>query len=151
MASPIILVVEDDRLIAALLPQVLEDAGYRVLSARNGAEALSLGRIHQREIALLLCDVVLEDRAGPCIARQLEELSPGMSTIFTSGYPLDILAERRLLTAETLAGERTYYLPKPFRPKQLLQLVARVLSTPRTVATAGMKQGGVAHAGATAY
>jgi DNA-binding response OmpR family regulator len=151
MASPIILVVEDDPLIATLLPQVLANAGYRVLSAQNGTEALSLGRIHRGEITLLLCDVALEDRCGPSVARQLEEFSPRMSTIFTSGYPLDILAERHLLTPEILEAERTWYLPKPFRPKQLLQLVGSVLSRPQAVAAAGLKQHGVAHGHAAAY
>lgn len=148
MASPIIFIIEDDRLIATLLRQVLETAGYQVLSAQSGAEALSLGRLHQGEIALLLCDVMLQDRAGPGVALHLGELSPRMSTIFTSGYSLDILTERGLLTPETLRAERTCYLPKPFRPKELLQLVESVLSAPPAVATAGMEQPGVKHASA---
>jgi DNA-binding response OmpR family regulator len=141
MALPIILVVEDDLPIANLLTQVLQAGGYEVLNAQSGAEALRLGRLHQREIALLLCDVVLRDRSGPDVALRIGELSPQMRTLFTSGYPLENLAERGLLTPETLRNENTFYIGKPFWPNELLRLVNGILPM-MDVATTGTEEAG---------
>lgn len=143
MALPIILIVEDDRPIAALLAQVLQAGGYQVLSAQSGAEATVLGRLHQPEIALLLCDVVLQDRSGPEVAFRIGELCPQMRTLFTSGYPLEVLAERGLLTPETLQKENIFYIEKPFGLSELVRLVKRILPKHLEAPTAGMERGGV--------
>lgn len=148
MASPIVLIVEDDRTISTLLTQVLQAGGYEVLNAQSGAEALGLGRLHQREIALLLCDVGLPNRAGPDVALRIGELCPQMRTLFTSGYPLDVLAERGLLTPEILQNENTFYIQKPFWPKELLHLVDGILPARLDVAAAGMEQAGAARVSA---
>lgn len=149
MALPIILIVEDDRPIAALLTQVLQAGGcYQVLNAQSGAEALSLGRLHQDEIALLLCDVVLQDRSGPDVACRIGELCPQMRTLFTSGYPLEVLAERGLLTPETLQKENTFYIEKPFGLGDLVRLVRRILPMHLEAPAAGIERGGSARASA---
>ena len=76
MASPIILIVEDERPIATLLRGVLQANGYKVLQARNSTTTLRPGLPHQGEIALLLCDAVLRDRCGPDVAGRIRELCP---------------------------------------------------------------------------
>lgn len=138
MASPITLIVEDDRLIATLLKEVLQAEGHQVLSSENAAEAMALGRLHQREIALLLCDVVLKDGTGPDVALRIKELCPGIRTLFISGYPLDALAERDLLTAETLRNENALYIQKPFRIAELLRLVESVFAGQTKGTTSGV-------------
>ena len=142
MASPTILIVEDEWLIAALLARVLKHGGYEVLVARNGTEALALGRLHQGEIALLLCDIGLPDLPGPDVALRLREFCPQVRTLFSSGYPLDVLAERRLLSPETLQDESVFYIPKPFLPKELLGLVDSIFSVQIKMAFAGIDREG---------
>jgi two-component system, cell cycle sensor histidine kinase and response regulator CckA len=148
MASPTILFVEDERLIATLLTRVLKAGGYEVLNARNGTEALALGRLHQGEIALLLCDIGLPDLPGADVALRLGELCPQVRTLFTSGYSLDVLAERRLLPPEILKDGNTFYIPKPFLPKELLDLVDSIFSIQTKVATAGIDRKGAARVSA---
>ena len=143
MGSPVILIVEDEGLISSLLGHVLRAGGYETLMARSGAEALSLGRLYQGDIDLLLCDVLLPDQAGFEVALNIWELYPRVKTLFTSGYPLDSLIERGLLP-ETLPNESEFFIPKPFRPKELIHFVDRILSMPRPAARAGMKQRGAA-------
>jgi len=143
MALPTILIVEDDQPTAAVLMLTLQMGGYQVLNANSGAEALRLARLHRREIALTLCDVVLQDRTGPEVARRIRELCPQMKTLFTSGYPFSHLVERNLFTAETLQNESTFYIEKPFWPKQLLQLVNGILPAVQMQAM-GMGHTGVA-------
>ena len=147
MASTI-LIVEDDRPIAALLSYVLKDGGYEVLKAQSGNEAVGLGRIHQREIDLLVCDIMLQDRVGSDVALRVGELCPQMKTLFTSGYPLDILVDRGLLTREILANKNTAYIQKPFLPKDLLQAVNTLLPVRHEAAQSGLRQAGAAHAAA---
>src|SRR5438045_2356970 len=111
MALQTILTVEDDRLIASLLGQVLRAGGYEVLNAQSGTEAVGLGRLHHGEIALMLCDIMLQDRAGPDVALCVRELCRQMKTLFTSGYHLDILIERSLLAPKILENENSIQKP----------------------------------------
>ena len=148
MASPTILIVEDEGFVATLLTRVLKAGGYEVLDARTGAEALALGRLHRGEIALLLCDIGLPDLSGPDVVLRLGEFCPRVRTLFTSGYPLDILAERRLLPPEILQDENTFYIPKPFLPKELLGLVNSIFSMQTEVATARTAREGAARVSA---
>jgi two-component system, cell cycle sensor histidine kinase and response regulator CckA len=142
MVQGVILIVEDERPVANVVARALESGGYDVLSANSGMEALTLARLHQHEIALLVCDVVLPDRAGPIVAQCLSEVCPEMKILFTSGYSLDMLAERGLLTEETLENEDTFYLPKPFRPREILHLVNSILSMPRAITMAALERTG---------
>jgi DNA-binding response OmpR family regulator len=146
MASPIILMVEDERLIATLLTLVLQGAGYEVLRAESGAEALRLGGSHQCKMDLLLCDVVLQDGSGPDVALRIGRLCPNLRTVYISGYPLDVLAERGLLTPEMLRSENALYIQKPFRPKELLELVDRIVPKQANIGTTGTQQAGAMHA-----
>jgi len=148
MVPPTILVVEDERFITTLLTRVLEAEGYEVLNARTGTEALAIARLHPGEIALLLCDVGLPDLPGRDVALRLGELCPQVRTLFTSGYTLDVLAERRLLPPEILQDEYTFYIQKPFLPKELLRLVDSILSMQTKVATAGIGWEGAARVSA---
>jgi DNA-binding response OmpR family regulator len=148
MASLAILIVEDDRPVATLLSRVLQAGGYEVFSAQSGTEAIGLSRLHQREIALLLCDIMLQDRAGPDVALRVGELCPEMRTLFTSGYPLDVLIERGLLTREILANEKTSYIQKPFLPKELLRAVNNLLPMQAEAANSRLRQAGAAHVNA---
>jgi two-component system cell cycle sensor histidine kinase/response regulator CckA len=61
--------------------------GYRVLEARNAAEALLVFHRHQYNIELLLTDVVLPDRNGCDLASEFARLYRNVRTIFISGYP----------------------------------------------------------------
>jgi two-component system, cell cycle sensor histidine kinase and response regulator CckA len=117
-----ILLVEDEALVRDVICETLCLAGYRVLQARNAAEAVLAFRGHPDEVQLLLTDVVLPDRNGCDLARELLSLSPSVRAIFVSGYP------ENALTRKGLQQPGWFYLPKPFSAAALLLRVKEVLN-----------------------
>jgi PAS domain S-box-containing protein len=115
-----VLVVEDEASLRALVSTVLCDAGYKVLTAANGDEALAIARAHDGPIHLLLTDVVMPGLGGPALSRQLGALHTPLPTLYVSGYP----------TQEALDGvgdAHAHFLAKPFTPLQLLEHVRGAL------------------------
>ena len=117
-----ILLVEDEPSVRMLTRVVLERAGYQVLQAAQGVEALKIWDQASEKIQLLLTDLVMpEGINGRELAARLREKSPGLRVIFTSGYSADI-AGRELTLQE---GQN--FIQKPASPQQLLETVRRSL------------------------
>jgi DNA-binding response OmpR family regulator len=116
-----ILLVEDETFVRVVACEILSSGGYRVLQARNAAEAVKTFRAQPEEVQLILADVVLPDRNGCDMAL---ELTPGTGTrvIFISGYPVN------RITRNGLQQSGWFYLPKPFSADGLLRKVKEVLS-----------------------
>ena len=115
-----ILVVEDEERIRDLLIAVLQDNGYSVMVANNGAEALEVVAGNGTTIDLLLTDVVMPKMGGPELADELEARNPGLKVVFMSGYSEEIVGTR-------LASEHRVLLEKPFSLAVLLERVASVM------------------------
>ena len=120
----LILVVEDEDFVREVTCEVLLSAGYHVLRARTAAEALRISSQNGNPAQLLLTDVVLPGRSGQALAHELRTTSPGLKTIFISGYPENEIAEK--VTPEP----GIFYLPKPFSAEMLLMRVREVLQAP---------------------
>ncbi len=118
----IILLVEDEAFVREVACEILRVAGYRVLSARNAAEAVPAFLAHREEVQLLLTDVVLPDRNGRDLAFELVTLGHTFKTIFISGYP------ENSVTRNGFQKPGWFYLPKPFSAASLLQKVNEVLN-----------------------
>jgi CheY-like chemotaxis protein len=129
MNQKTVLVVEDDATVSRCLGLILELGGYRVLHAQNGLEALRFSQIHNDSIDLVLCDVLLPGESGASVAASLRQFSPNNLVLFLSGYPFDILVERRLLDRNILQDGATFFLQKPFVAGDLLREIARILDT----------------------
>jgi PAS domain S-box-containing protein len=113
-----ILLAEDHESIREMARQTLANMGYRVLSARDGAEAL---RLCENEVpALAILDVIMPKMGGPATAEKLAALFDGIPILFTSGYSQD---------AEDMAspGADARYLQKPYSPTTLGRLVREIL------------------------
>ena len=113
--QPVVLVAEDEPTILALTTRLLSEQGYTVLAAPSGLEALKLARQSKR-IDVLLTDVIMPGMTGGELAATLARERPGLPIVYMSGYSNQIIA-RGVLDADTM------YLPKPFRPEQLLELL----------------------------
>lgn len=84
-AQNTILVVEDEAFVREAACDILESEGYRVLRARNAAEAQAAFRRQQGSVQLLLSDVVLPGQNGPALAKDLRTSRPTLKAIFISG------------------------------------------------------------------
>ena len=119
-----ILLVEDEADVRELAREILEMAGYTVLEAPTGTDALRLCAQHRDEICLLLTDVVMPQMSGPDLARQVEEIRPGTKVVYMSGYTDDALGHHGVLDPGIVL------LPKPFTPDGLLRGLRQALDAP---------------------
>ncbi len=121
--SETVLVVEDNDQVRRLTQAILKRAGYDVLEARSGLEALAISEQHAGKIHLLLTDVMMPHMTGPELVRRLALLRPDMRALCFSGYTDDIALERE-------GGEASIaFLQKPVSPEALKLKVREVLDT----------------------
>ncbi|MEP6572297.1 MAG: PAS domain S-box protein [Gemmatimonadota bacterium] len=112
-----ILLAEDDATVRGIVSSVLTRAGYRVLTAKSGAEALLIAAEYPRPIHMLVTDVVMPGLGGRDLAMRLLLARPGLRVLYMSGYTDDEVLRRGIV-------ERTSaYLRKPFSPDLLLRKV----------------------------
>jgi two-component system cell cycle sensor histidine kinase/response regulator CckA len=119
--SGVILLVEDQAPVRALAASILSSAGYTVLEASGGREALELASDASVGISLLMTDIVMPEMRGDELARRLKIIRPGTPVLSVSGYP-----SLRETTHENPGGECAY-LQKPYTPAELLDKVEQVL------------------------
>ncbi len=128
--SETILLVEDEDGVRALIHQILEKQGYRVLEAQHGGEALLLCERHPEKIHLLLTDVVLSRMNGRELAQRLLAVRGEMKVLFMSGYSEDAIVQHGVL------DPGTYFLQKPFTTDALTKRVREILDAPAVKAVA---------------
>lgn len=118
-----ILVVEDNDAIRNVVERILRGAGYQVLAAANGADALQLCAQTDTAIDLLLTDVVMPAMSGPELADRLRETYPGrrLEVLFTSGYT------DAAISSHGAHDMRTRFIAKPFSGDELTRKVREVL------------------------
>jgi CheY-like chemotaxis protein len=116
-----VLLVEDEEPVRLLTRQLLEQLGYRVLTAGLGREALQLSAQHAGPIHLLLSDVVMPHMAGRELAQRLISERPHLRVLFMSGYTDDVVAHHGVQAAGAA------FLHKPFTPGVLAGKVREVL------------------------
>lgn len=113
-----ILLVEDEDQVRILLHRVLERRGYTVLVASNGREALELGAPRIHELDLVITDLIMPEKGGAELMRELHALRPDLRCLFMTGYAQEDLGEQELNGAALIE--------KPFTPAQLLDRVAAI-------------------------
>jgi len=116
-----VLVVEDQEGVRALARDVLKNAGYQVLEAANGSDALLVSETHAGPIHLILTDVIMPGMDGLELARRLQPLRPEAKVLFTSGYTGDVIDHRGLRDPGVAS------LQKPFTPASLIGKVRETL------------------------
>ncbi len=118
-----LLLAEDEETVRTLARRVLESAGYDVISAENGEQALEIFEQCTDDIALVILDVVMPRLGGRETCERIRASKPDARVLFTSGYtgselPADFLREHGLLL-----------LPKPYDAATLLRTVRQVLDS----------------------
>ena len=108
----------------AVARRTLEGAGYTVMTAGDGVEALEVFGRHPGEIHLLLTDVIMPRMDGGALAHELTRRRPGLRVLFMSGYTDDAIVHRGVL------DPGTNFLTKPFTSAGLALKVREVLDGP---------------------
>jgi CheY-like chemotaxis protein len=121
-AGQTVLLVEDEAALRELASLILRQAGFVVLEAADGDEAIALAARHAGRIDLLLSDVVMPGPDGFEVARRLRASRPDVAVAFMSGY-----SEHGTDTPGPDAGRGDTMLAKPFMPHDLLTHVRRAL------------------------
>jgi len=119
-----VLVVEDDKALRRAARRILSSAGYTVLEAADGAEALRVLEGHAGPLHLLLTDVVMPGLSGREVAERLCALRPGLKVLFSSGYTDDSILRHGVL------DRSVHFIAKPFTRAALTRKVRDVLDEP---------------------
>jgi len=120
-----ILLVEDEKSVRVLAREVLEEAGFQVLEARHGAEALVVSHQYQGVIHLLFTDLVMPEMTRRTLADRLASQWPAIKALYTSGYTDNAIVHQGVLDPGTA------FLPEPFSPEALVRKVREVLDQRR--------------------
>ncbi len=115
-----VLLVEDEDGVRSLFSNALTRAGYRVIEASNGEQALAVAASHPGPIDLLLSDVVMPKMSGRELLARVAEARPTMKVLFMSGYTDDMIIHHGI--------DRDFaFIQKPVTAEQLMHKVRAVL------------------------
>jgi DNA-binding response OmpR family regulator len=131
MNPPLVLVVDDEVKILEIVGSYLERSGYRVLTARNGREALKI--LEGEEVSLVLLDLMLPDLSGEELCRRIRAESALPIIMMTAK-----VEEQDIIRGLNLGADD--YVTKPFSPRELM---ARVAATLRRSASPARPAGAV--------
>jgi DNA-binding response OmpR family regulator len=116
--GPKILLADDETTLLRLFSTVLERAGYVTLEAASSTEAASLFSQHADEIEALVLDVNLPPDGAETVLEGVLARRPEMPFLIVSGQPLE-----GALASEVAQSTTGHFMPKPFRPSELLAWV----------------------------
>lgn len=116
-----VLVVEDEKMLLEFVGTILEEQGYKVLSAEIPADALTMAREYKNPIHLLITDVVMPEMNGREVKEAVTLLHPDIKAIYMSGYTADVIALKGII------DEGAAFLQKPFTINSLALKVREVL------------------------
>jgi two-component system cell cycle sensor histidine kinase/response regulator CckA len=120
--SGTVLLVEDEEMVRRVFQSALTSLGFKIITAKDGIEAVELFRRHQDEVRGVLCDLTMPRMDGWQTLAALRKLAPGLPVILTSGYD----------EAEVMAGDHAErpqaFLSKPFHFQGLRDAVGIALS-----------------------
>ena len=129
--NELILLVDDEEAICATAKKILERHGYRVITAANGAEAVSVYTARHSEINVVITDMHMPVMDGPTAITALQSVNPNVKIISSSG----LNAYEDILDASGF-GVR-HFVPKPYSAEKMLCTVQEVLENGNRLSLAG--------------
>lgn len=118
-----VLIVDDELFILKMTATALEASGFKVITARDGAEAISTYSRHRDEIAVVLLDMMMPGLDGLQTLEHLKRVNPEVAVVACSG----LRTQQR--EKEALERGARYFLPKPYSESQLLEVLSNILRT----------------------
>ncbi len=120
-----ILLAEDEPLVRNLAVRILRGAGYTVLTAADGAQAVEIFESHADAISLALLDAMMPKLNGHQVCQRIRLVKPDLPVVFCSGY------DSQTGQLEFLLEKEVRLVQKPFDPETLLRAVREVLDDAR--------------------
>jgi CheY-like chemotaxis protein len=120
-SRPLVLVAEDEPGVRKIVGRILEHAGYRVVAAANGNEAVELLEQHKDEVTIMMLDAIMPGLGGEDVYRRVQELRPDLPVLLSSGY------SRSSWPPDLLERDRVAVLTKPYDPANLLVVLEGLL------------------------
>jgi len=120
--SETVLLAEDEAEVRSAIKNNLQEFGYTVIEAVDGADAVDKFTTHHAKIQLLIFDVVMPKKNGREAYEEIKEMCPDIKIIFLSGYPRDVIQ------AKGLPEEGLDFLVKPVLPRDLLHKIREVMA-----------------------
>lgn len=117
-----VLIVEDEEMLLELLKAVLEEHGYRVLTAKDGLEAIDVFSSHKDEITLVISDMGLPKLGGWDAFQKMREIRGDAKVILASGY-FDYN-----LKAEMVKAGAFDFIQKPYDVNALIKTIQKLIS-----------------------
>jgi two-component system cell cycle sensor histidine kinase/response regulator CckA len=125
--SETVLVVDDEPVVLRLCCSILSRQGYQVFSAPNGEDALKLCEDREKELNLLLSDIIMPKLRGTDLAQRVLKIYPGIRVLYMSGF------DGREIPEYDSLRRSARLIPKPFTPRDLLVAVRAALDNPPIV------------------
>jgi PAS domain S-box-containing protein len=116
-----ILLAEDDAGVREMNRITYSQAGYRVITAADGEEAVLLYARNQGKVDLLVFDVIMPRKHGRQAYEQIKAMAPKIKVLFISGYTKDIIS------LKGVSDDEVFFIPKPFKPGDLLRKTREIL------------------------
>ena len=116
-----ILVAEDEPLVLKMISTMLERLGHIVLAASTPKEAIFMAGQFDNKIDLVITDVIMPRMNGRELAKRLMASQPGLTILYMSGYPANIISNQSVL------DEKMCFLQKPFSKKELAAKIREIM------------------------
>ena len=115
-----VLFVDDEQMLRSVIKEELEQLGYTVLTAADGAEALQCYQEHKTEIALVILDIAMPGMSGEAVMKKMLKLQPKAKILLSSGHTDQNLSKESLAKARAL-------LNKPLMLRELATMVRNII------------------------
>ncbi|MCF6149284.1 MAG: response regulator [Candidatus Kuenenia sp.] len=118
-----LLIAEDQDVVRDVLQKILEEKGYKIITAKDGEDAVAKFEKHKDTIKMLLFDVMMPNKNGKEAYDTIKTMRSDIKALFLSGYSSDII------TNKTLQEEGLSFIHKPVTPNVLLAKIRNILDT----------------------
>jgi CheY-like chemotaxis protein len=119
--SETILIADDEEMVLDLGSRILTQAGYTVIKAYDGEEALRIYQKRRNDISLVLLDLIMPKMGGKQCLENLMVFDPSVKVVITSGFSVD------RNTKDALAAGAKGFVAKPYDLREVLEVVRQVL------------------------
>ena len=119
--SETILLVDDEQMTLESASELIEELGYRVLTAQNGPQALEIFEAEHDHIDLVVLDMIMPEMTGGEVFDRLRKIDPGIKVLLSSGYSINGEA------TEILDRGCDGFIQKPFKVENFARKVREIL------------------------